>query len=317
MLNRQFKQVDVFTATPYLGNPLAVVLDAAGLSDAQMQRFAQWTNLSETTFLLPPTPEAAALGADYRVRIFTPGGELAFAGHPTLGSCHAWLQAQQQSDPSRADNGRSLLVQECGVGLVRIQRNGTRLAFGAPPLQRSEPTTAMLQAVLAALGLDTRHLLNAQLLNNGTTWLGLLIDSAEVLLGLEPNHQELKNLGQKVGVAHIEKALLASENIAMASPEAPADQAHKPRLEGTGHAPLVQLRAFAAVLGVNEDPVCGSLNASVAQWLIADGLAPGHYIATQGSCLGRHGQVHIDQDENGQIWVGGEVVTCIDGMVCL
>jgi len=318
MSNRPFQQVDVFTATPYLGNPLAVVLDGSGLSEAQMQRFAQWTHLSETTFLLPPTVSAAALGADYRVRIFTPGGELPFAGHPTLGSCHAWLQSQPSADPDSATADRSMVLQECGVGLVRIRRHGAQLAFAAPPLQRSAPTPALLQQVVAALGLEARHLVCAQLLNNGPTWLGLLIDSAEVLLGLTPNHQELKRLGQMVGVAHVQQALPAIEKLSISNPERRAGEPPHPRLEHTGGAPQVQLRAFAAAVGVNEDPVCGSLNASLAQWLIADGLTPSHYIATQGTCLGRHGQVHIDQDaEDGQIWVGGDVVTCIDGMVCL
>ena len=198
--HRPYAQVDVFTATPYFGNPLAVVLDGSGLADAQMQRFAQWTNLSETTFLLPPTPEAAAQGADYRVRIFTPGGELPFAGHPTLGSCHAWLQSGG-TPRARADaEGSQTIVQECAVGLVAIRREGARLAFAAPPLVRSVPNETELAAVAAALGLERTRIRAAQRLNNGPVWLGLLLDSAETVLALEPNHMALKELGIKVGV---------------------------------------------------------------------------------------------------------------------
>jgi PhzF family phenazine biosynthesis protein len=195
MTPRQFKQVDVFTATPYFGNPLAVVLDGSGLDDAAMQRFARWTNLSETTFLLPPT-EASA---DYRVRIFTPGGELPFAGHPTLGSCHSWLQAGGQ--PKRTE----FIVQECQVGLVKIRREpGTqRLAFAAPPLKRSEPSPALLAQLAQALGLQPAQILAAQLLDNGPLWLGLLLDSPETVLQLTPDHQALGKLDMKVGVAAV------------------------------------------------------------------------------------------------------------------
>ena len=317
MPNRPFKQVDVFTATPYMGNPLAVVLDASGLSEAHMQRFAAWTNLSETTFLLPPTPQAAAQGADYRVRIFTPGGELPFAGHPTLGSCHAWLQVQQLLDPGSEVNGKIEFVQECGVGLVRIRRSGSQLAFAAPPLTRCPAKPALLAQIAQALGLDVQHIVASQLLDNGPLWLGLLIDQADILSNLRPNHLALKNLGVKVGVAHVPKASKAiiskatqDHVISPATAGAPAGQAID---QPAG----LLVRAFAAPLGVNEDPVTGSLNASLAQWLIADDLAPSHYIATQGSNLGRHGQVHIHQDAAGQVWVGGDSVTCIDGTVCL
>ena len=201
---RPFAQVDVFTALPYLGNPLAVVLDGAGLSDAGMQAFARWTNLSETTFLLPPSPEGQAQGADYRVRIFTPGGELPFAGHPTLGSCHAWLEAG--GTPRAADT----IVQECQAGLIHIRRDGTRLAFGAPPLKRSNPSPKLLAQVAAALGLKPDHIIAAQHLDNGPQWLGLLLDSPHTVLQLQPDHNALKDLGQKVGVAGVESAPASS-----------------------------------------------------------------------------------------------------------
>lgn len=317
MSNRQFKQVDVFTAVPYMGNPLAVVLEASGLSDAQMQRFAQWTNLSETTFLLPPTPQAAAQGADYRVRIFTPGGELPFAGHPTLGSCHAWLQWRQLADPGRADSGRTVFVQECGVGLVRIRRSGSQLAFAAPALTRSPVESALLAQVAQALGLDVRHIVASQLLDNGPLWLGLLIDQASALSALQPNHLELKHLGVMVGVAHILEAFSATKTAATSSQTVSTLAACEPAGQVVDHTAGLLVRAFTAPVGINEDPVTGSLNASLAQWLMADGLLPADYTATQGTSLGRHGQVHIHQDATGQVWVGGDSVTCIDGTVCL
>jgi len=307
MTTRPFKQVDVFTDTAYLGNPLAVVLDGSGLSPEDMQHFAHWTNLSETTFLLPPTPQAAAAGADYQVRIFTPGGELPFAGHPTLGTCHAWLQAGGQA---KSPDG---IVQECRQGLVRIRRDAGRLAFAAPLLQRSMADAQQVADVAAALGLAPRHILASQLLNNGPLWLGLLLDDEDVLLALEPDHNALRRLGQKVGVAHINQGQTASHLIARSNREA---RAFGPR-SSTPEVPQAQVRAFAAPIGVNEDPVTGSLNASLAQWLMADGLAPTRYIATQGTRLGRLGQVFVSQDDQGQVWVGGDVVTCVEGAVAL
>ncbi len=307
MKQRLFKQVDVFTATPYLGNPLAVVLDASGLDDAAMQRFACWTNLSETTFLLPPTDPSA----DYRVRIFTPGGELPFAGHPTLGTCHAWLQAGGQ--PANPE----FIVQECQLGLVRIRLEpGTpRLAFAAPPLKRSAPGPAWLAEVVVALGIKPAQVLAAQLLDNGPVWLGLLLGSPEAVLQLEPDHATLARLKVKVGVAARYPGEPAAPLIARANRESRAFEfdAH----EAIADAPDLEVRAFAAPMGVNEDPVTGSLNASLAQWLIAEGHMPGRYLASQGVCLGRAGQVHIERDASGQVWVGGESVTCIDGQVLL
>ena len=303
---RPFKQVDVFTATPYLGNPLAVVLDGKGLSDAQMQGFARWTNLSETIFVLPPTQAAA----DYRVRIFTPGGELPFAGHPTLGSCHAWLES------GGTPRSNDLIVQECQIGLVHIRRQGARLAFAAPPLQRSEPSAALMTQILAALGLQAHQVRAAQLLDNGPVWLGLLLDSMDTVLGLTPDHAALKKVGQKVGVAALDTPPDTPVLIARSSQEARVFSGHE-HDQPTHPAPDLEVRAFAAPTGINEDPVTGSLNASLAQWLIHEGLLPERYIAAQGTCLDRAGRVHIERDAQGQVWVGGAVVSCIDGRVAL
>ena len=312
MLTRPFKQVDVFTATPYLGNPLAVVLDGQGLSDAAMQRFARWTNLSETTFLLPPTQPTA----DYRVRIFTPGGELPFAGHPTLGSCHAWLQAGGQ--PKRTD----VIVQECAKGLVAIRRmataQGQRLAFAAPQMTRTAPSPAALAQMASALGLKAPQILAAQLLDNGPVWLSLLLDSPNTVLQLQPNPAALLQLQAHVGVAAIypKEPAQPAPLIARANREAQAfDQQQAPdtALETID----LEVRAFVASTTVYEDPVTGSLNASLAQWLMADGILPERYTASQGVCLERAGLVALERDAAGQVWVGGDVVTCIDGPVTL
>ena len=274
----KFHQLDVFTAEPLLGNPLAVVHAADGLSDERMAAFARWTNLSETTFLLQPT-EA---GADYLVRIFTPGGELPFAGHPTLGSCHAWLAAGGQ--PQRAGE----VVQQCGVGLVRVRRDGARLAFAAPPCKREPVDAALLQQVCAALGLPVQQVLASSWLDNGPRWLGLQMADAEQLRGLSPDHSALRSLA-KVGIV---------------APQTP------------GADTQFEVRAFAAPLGINEDPVTGSLNASLAQWLIGAHLAPPAYGAAQGTAMGRAGRVHIIEAA-GTVWVGGDVAGCIEGTVAL
>ena len=274
----QFTQVDVFTDQPLRGNPLAVVHGADALSDAQMLAFAQWTNLSETTFLLKPTDPAA----DYRVRIFTPGGELPFAGHPTLGSCHAWLAA------GGAPRARGKAVQQCGVGLVRIRLSGESAAFAAPPLRMEPVDDAMLNAVLSALGLRRDQVRASQWLDNGPKWLGLLLDSTDTVLAIEPDHAVLKGLA-KVGVV---------------APHAAGSECQ------------FELRAFAAAVGIPEDPVTGSLNAGVAQWLIGAGLAPPRYLAAQGARLGRAGRVSIEQ-EGRTLWVGGHSVSCIQGSVTL
>jgi PhzF family phenazine biosynthesis protein len=302
MRSRPFQQVDVFTATPLRGNPLAVVLDGEGLSDAQMQAFAAWTQLSETTFVLPPTPEGQAGGADYRVRIFTPGGELPFAGHPTLGTAHAWLQAGGR--PRAADR----LVQECGVGLVTLRAQNGRHAFAAPALRRADPAPEKLAPVLQALGLMADEVLAAQTLDNGPHWLGLLLGDVETVLALEPDHAALKKLGTKVGVAARRTA--APGLIRRASREARAFAHHDDTTD-------LEVRAFAAPVGITEDPVTGSLNASLAQWLIEDGHMPAHYRARQGTALGRAGEVFVQRDETGQVWIGGDVAGCIQGQVTL
>jgi len=307
MKQRAFKQVDVFTPAPYYGNPLAVVLDGSGLDDAAMQHFAKWTNLSETTFLLPPTDAAA----DYGVRIFTPGGELPFAGHPTLGSCHSWLEAGGQP------RAKDFIVQECKVGLVKIRREpGTRrLAFAAPALKRSAPSPTALAQVATALGLKASQVLAAQCLDNGPMWLGLLLDSPETVLSLAPDHRALARLGIKIGAAARYPHEDTPPLIGRANREARAFA--QAQASSTAFAPDFEVRAFAAPVGVDEDPVTGSLNASLAQWLIAEGHAPERYTASQGVCLGRAGQVHIERDASGQVWVGGESVSCIGGSATL
>lgn len=328
--SRPFLQVDVFTATPCLGNPLAVVLDGTGLSDEAMQRFAHWTNLSETTFVLPPTPEGAAAGADYRVRIFTPGGELPFAGHPTLGTCHAWLAHGGQ--PREA----GVVRQECAVGVVPLRQadgiehggahgsSSNRWAFAAPAMRRAAPDTTRLAAVCAALGLHPTQVKAAQVLNNGPEWLGLLIDSPDTLMALTPDHTALKALGQKVGVAALSaptggepSATAPIALIARSSREARAFERATSAPSPVPPEPDLWVRAFVDVLGVAEDPVTGSLNASLAQWLMADGVLPTRYQATQGQALGRDGQVFLSQDAHGQVWVGGDVVRCVSGEVWL
>lgn len=325
MIYRPFQQVDVFTATPYLGNALAVVLDGSGLSDAQMQNFARWTNLSETTFLLPPTVDAAAAGADYQVRIFAPGYEMPFAGHPTLGSCHAWLQAGGvPHDPSR-------VVQQCKAGLVAISRTahaaspgGQRLAFAAPPLVRSAPTPEIGAALAAALGLHARQILAAQHLCNGPQHFGFLVDDANTVLALEPDVAALARLLPQLGISGVGLAAVAAGGaapglIARSNREARAfGGVGSNAAQQAPNEPTVEVRFFFSTgPQITEDPVTGSFNASMAQWLIADGHAPSHYTAAQGSCLGVQGRVHIAQDASGQVWVGGDVVTCVDGQVLL
>ena len=302
MRKRPFRQVDVFTAQPLRGNPLAVVLDGDGLSDAHMQAFAAWTQLSETTFVLPPTRAGQAAGADYRVRIFTPGAELPFAGHPTLGTAHAWLQSGGQ--PQASDR----IVQECGVGLVTLRQLDGRRAFAAPVLRRADPSPDTLAAVRDALGLQPEEVLAAQDLHNGPHWLGLLLPDVPTVLSLRPDHAALQRLGVKVGVAARRQG--APGMIRRSSREA---QAFATPADTTD----LEVRAFAAPVGIAEDPVTGSLNASLAQWLIAEGHLPLRYRARQGTALGRSGEVFINQDSRGQVWVGGDVSDCIEGSVWL
>jgi PhzF family phenazine biosynthesis protein len=274
----KFSQVDVFTDRPLKGNPLAVVHGADALSDAQMQSFAHWTNLSETTFLLQPTDPAA----DYRVRIFTPNGELPFAGHPTLGSCHAWLQA------GGTPRVRGTVVQQCGAGLVRIRLGEPGAAFAAPAARMEGVDDETLAKVLAALGLARDRVRAAQWLEIGPRWLTLLLDSAETVLAVEPDHNALKDVAE----------------VGLVGPY-PA-----------GSPCQFELRAFVSVIGIPEDPVTGSLNAGVGQWLIDRGDAPKRYIASQGQRLGRAGQISIEHDGR-TLWVGGQSVSCIQGELTL
>ena len=279
---RPFKQVDVFTATPYRGNPVAVVQDGSGLSTEAMQHFTHWTNLSECTFLLPPTPEGAAAGADYRVRIFCPGRELPFAGHPTLGSCHAWLEA------GGVPRGEEV-VQECDVGLVRIRQADGRLAFAAPPLIRHGALAEHDVALISrGLGVARDDIVAHSWCDNGPNWRGVMLRSAEQVLALQPD-----------------AAVLAGIDIGVVGPRTSGDT-------------QFEVRAFfPGNNGLTEDPVTGSLNAALAQWLIGAGLAPERYVAAQGTALQREGRVHIERDADGTIWVGGASVTCVDGQVLL
>lgn len=272
-----FQQVDVFAERPLQGNALAVVCDADGLTDQQMAAFARWTNLSETTFLLRPTsPEA-----DYRVRIFTPQRELPFAGHPTLGSCHVWLSngGNPQGD---------VVVQECDAGLVRVRREGDRLAFAAPPLVRSgEVEQATLQRITQALGLRAEQIVASNWVDNGPGWAGLLLGSREELMAVVPDYSQLAGL-----------------NVGVIAPWQSADAEAD-----------VEVRAFMGDEHA-EDPVTGSLNASLAQWLISSGRLPSGYQASQGTAIGRRGRVHISSLD-GDIWVGGQVQDCISGSLRL
>ncbi len=273
---RAFHQVDVFTTTPYAGNPVAVVLDADGLTTERMQTFARWMNLSETTFVLPPT----APSADYRVRIFTTALELPFAGHPTLGTCHAWLSA------SGLRHQPDIVVQECAAGLVSVRRTeGGLLAFAAPRLARSGPVDEpLVEEIAAMLGIGRGAILAAEWVDNGPGWVGVLLASAEEVLALRPGPVLLD-----VGVVG-------------------------PHADGAPEA--FEVRAFFPKDGATaEDPVTGSLNASLAEWLLRTGRASAPYVASQGAALGRCGRVHVSRDADGTIWVGGGTVTCIAGQV--
>lgn len=275
----RFSQVDVFTTEPLRGNPVAVVHDADALTDDRMAAFARWTNLSETTFLLRPTTP----GADYRVRIFTPGGELPFAGHPTLGTCHAWLAASGAA--TRGDR----VVQECGVGLVTIRRGSGSLAFAAPPPREDRPLDdTELAACVAAAGVPREAVVDHRLLDNGPAWAVLLVDSADRVLGARPDFA-----GSPVG------------KLGLVGPHP------------DGAAAAFEVRGFAPGIGMPEDPVTGSLNASVGQWLTRTGRAPERYVAAQGTVLGRAGRVHVERDADGQVWVGGATVTVLAGDAAL
>jgi PhzF family phenazine biosynthesis protein len=274
---RPFSQIDVFGSAPYRGNPLAVVLDGAGLSTGEMQRFAHWTNLSETTFVLPPTSE----GADYQVRIFTPVAEMPFAGHPTLGTCHAWLEA------GGTPHQPGVVVQQCGAGLVTLRKAAGGLAFAAPPLLRDGPVEEdMLRQIASALRIDRAEIVDASWADNGPGWVAVMLASAEAVLAVRP------------GAVDLDLGLVGA--YPSGSPEA------------------FEVRAFFPKDGVTtEDPVTGSLNASLASWLLDRGYAQAPYVASQGTALGRAGRVHISRDPDGTIWVAGATVTCISGQVDL
>ena len=275
---REFRQVDVFTDTPYLGNPVAVVLGADGLGDEQMKAFARWTNLSETTFVL--TPRASA--ADYRVRIFTPAGELPFAGHPTLGTCHAWLEAGGR--PAATIPRPDAVVQECGAGLITVRRGDAGLAFAAPPTVRSGPVSdEVAERVARALNVARADIVDIAWADNGPGWVAALLASAEAVLAVRPGAVDMD-----IGIAG-------------------------PYPDGSPEA--LEVRAFSPQVGSVEDPVTGSLNASLAQWLLGSGRIKAPYVASQGTAMGRRGRVHVSCDADGQVWVGGGTVTCVSGTV--
>jgi PhzF family phenazine biosynthesis protein len=274
----KFSQVDVFSSEPFLGNPVAVVHDADGIGDADMARFANWTNLSETTFLLTPTTDEA----DYRLRIFTPHSELPFAGHPTIGSAHAWLEA---GGVPRTDGE---IVQECGAGLVKLRRPGGGqgwLAFAGPPFIRSgEVSDDDREQIVRALRIDPSQVVDLEWIDNGPGWVGVLLETADEVLAIDPDWVAAKGLD--IGVVG-------------AYPE--------------GSECAVEIRAFCPGYGMDEDPVTGSLNAGVAQWLAGDRL-PASYVASQGTVLGRRGRVFVER-EGDTVWVGGDARTSITGTV--
>jgi PhzF family phenazine biosynthesis protein len=274
---RPYRVVDVFGEGPLAGNPVAVVHGADGLDDAAMQAFARWTNLSETTFLLAPTAE----GADYRVRIWTPGGELPFAGHPTLGTCHAWREAG--GTPRRAD----AVVQQCDAGLVEVRVDGDALAFLAPPLVRSAIPDDVRERLCAALGVDPRGVVDAQALRNGPDWWTLLLDGAERVLAAEPDAT----------------AMRAFASVGLVGPHPP------------GHPTAFEVRGFVGGRAPYEDPVTGSLNAGIGEWLMASGRAPEAYVASQGARLHRAGRVRLARRPDGRLAVGGATRTVVEGTV--
>lgn len=276
---RPFRQVDVFTAEPLLGNPVAVVLDADDLTTDEMAATARWTNLSETTFVLAPT-EA---GADYRVRIFTPGSEMPFAGHPTLGTAQAWLET------GGVPATEGTVVQECGVGLVTLRRDGGRLAFAAPPVRAAGIDPSTRDRIVAALGVDPAAVVDARLLDNGPRWHVLRLDAAATVLAVTPDLAALAVAGLDVGLVgpHPERA-----------PQ------------------QVEVRGFAPALGIPEDAVTGSLNAGVAQWLQGEGVLPDAYVAAQGTAMGRAGRIHVTRD-GATTWIGGDTVSVVSGTALL
>ncbi|WP_120522785.1 PhzF family phenazine biosynthesis protein [Arthrobacter celericrescens] len=303
MANYEFTQVDVFAPGPKAGNPVAVVHGADGLSSEQMQAFANWTNLSETTFLLAPEhPEA-----DYRLRIFTPRRELPFAGHPTLGSAHAWLENGGTA------RGSDMVVQECGAGLVPLRRSGEDLSFEAPPLVRSgELEPEVLAEAVAALRIDPDQVLGSNWIDNGPGWLGIRLRSAQEVLDVRPDY---------AGMGELAVAVIGAHDVDGADgggiPGGSADGGPVPGGAAAGGAPAdFEVRAFVPGLDVNEDPVTGSANAGLAQWLLAEGVTDGNYTARQGTVLGRGGIIEV-RNKSGAIWVGGRSRSVIKGSVSL
>lgn len=280
-MKRRFQQVDVFGQGPVSGNPLAVVVDSEGLETEEMEAITRWMNLSETAFLLPPSTAEA----DYRVRIFTLAGELPFAGHPTLGSCHVWLLSG--GSPQRPDT----VIQECGVGLIPIRR-AERLAFAAPPLLRSGPVDPeYLHGVARALGVEDDEIVDSSWVDNGPGWVGVLLGDADRVMGLEPDFSRFEtHTGLDIGVVGFYPA---------------------------GSDPTYEVRAFFTTDrgGMSEDPVTGSLNASVAQWMLETDRVTVPYVAGQGTSLRRTGRIHIDRDDQGSVWVGGATVNVIEGTI--
>jgi len=280
-MSRRFLFVDVFSEQAFSGNPLPVILDGEGLSTEEMQKITRWMNLSETVFLLPPTDSMA----DYRVRIFTLDREMPFAGHPTLGSCHAWLASGGQPQ------GEIEIIQECGVGLVPIRRTNTNLAFAAPELIRSGSVDeSKLREITRALRIKRDDIVDARWADNGPGWVAVLLESAQAVLDLEPFSDFPTRL-----------------DIGVVGPYEDGEDA------------AFELRALYTDQhgAIREDPVTGSLNASVAQWLLASGRATAPYVAKQGACLGRAGRIEISQDDEGTVWVGGCTRTMVEGKVVI
>lgn len=278
-MNHRFHFVDVFSAQSFSGNPLPVILNAEGLSSSEMQKITRWMNLSETAFVLPPTDP----DADYRLRIFTLDREMPFAGHPTLGSCHAWLAA------GGIPRSKTQIIQECGIGLVSIRRTDGNLAFAAPDLIRSGPVdAAKLVEICAALQIEEKDIVDAQWADNGPGWVVVLLESAAAVLAVKP----LKYFPTRLDIGVV----------------GPWNE---------GHDSAFELRALCTNHDgvIYEDPVTGSLNASVAQWLLASGRAETPYVASQGACIGRSGRIDISRDSDGTIWVGGCTRSMIEGDV--
>jgi PhzF family phenazine biosynthesis protein len=276
-MNRAFKLVDVFHTHPLTGNPLAVVFDAEDLSTEEMQRVTRWLNLSETTFVLPPRSSEA----DYRVRIFTLDREMPFAGHPTLGTCHAWLSAGGKARNS------SQIVQECGAGLVLIRRNDERLAFAAPKLTRSGPVDEQtVEEIAQVLRIKRADIVDAQWADNGPGWVAVLLASADAVLAVEPARHHTNRMD--IGL------------VGLYPPGGPL--AYEVRAIFSDHR-----------RNLIEDPVTGSLNASVAQWLLTTGRAKAPYVASQGARVGRSGRIYIDRDADGTVWVGGKATALCSG----